>query len=89
MFPRSGLVDGIAVVSAVRGHGRDAAFCLPQQAWRLSRIVSVLVAGHAPAGITGRYLDGRREARANSQAYDREARRRLRSISLDLAGSDR
>ncbi len=51
--------------------------------------VMALVAGHAPAGITGRYFDGRREARANSQAYDREARRRLRSISLDLAGSDR
>ena len=28
-------------------------------------------------GVTGRYFDGTREARANRQAYDAGARRRL------------
>lgn len=33
-------------------------------------------------GTTGRYFDGTHEARANAQAYDPEARRRLRSLSV-------
>jgi NAD(P)-dependent dehydrogenase (short-subunit alcohol dehydrogenase family) len=32
---------------------------------------------------TGRYFDGTHEARANAQAYDPEARRRLRNISIE------
>ncbi|HSK99581.1 MAG TPA: hypothetical protein VK869_04530 [Rubrobacteraceae bacterium] len=32
-------------------------------------------------GVTGRYFDGRREARANRQAHDAEARRRLWDLS--------
>jgi NAD(P)-dependent dehydrogenase (short-subunit alcohol dehydrogenase family) len=35
-------------------------------------------------GLTGRYFDVRREARANAQAYDLEARRKLRELSLEL-----
>jgi NAD(P)-dependent dehydrogenase (short-subunit alcohol dehydrogenase family) len=37
-------------------------------------------------GITGRYFDGQREARANKQAYDPEARDRLRRLSEELTG---
>ena len=37
-------------------------------------------------GVTGRYFDGTREARANRQAYDAEARRRLWALSEELCG---
>ncbi len=37
-------------------------------------------------GATGRYFDGRREARANPQAYDAEARKRLWDLSEELCG---
>ncbi|TMI85577.1 MAG: SDR family oxidoreductase [Bacillati bacterium ANGP1] len=37
-------------------------------------------------GVTGRYFNGRREARALEQAYDPEARRRLWAISEQLCG---
>jgi len=37
-------------------------------------------------GLTGRYFDRLHEARAEDQAYDREARRRLWSLSAKLAG---
>lgn len=37
-------------------------------------------------GRTGLYFNGLREARAQAQAYDAEARRRLRAISLELTG---
>ena len=36
--------------------------------------------------VTGRYFDGKREARASRQAYDREAREKLRRLSEELAG---
>ena len=36
--------------------------------------------------VTGRYFDGQREARANKQAYDPEARDRLRRLSEELTG---
>ncbi len=36
--------------------------------------------------VTGRYFDGKREARANRQAYDEEARERLRRLSEGLTG---
>ena len=35
---------------------------------------------------TGRYFNGLAESRANDQAYDAEARRRLRTLSASLAG---
>jgi NAD(P)-dependent dehydrogenase (short-subunit alcohol dehydrogenase family) len=34
--------------------------------------------------VTGEYFDGERRARANAQAYDKEARRRLRMLSQEL-----
>jgi len=37
-------------------------------------------------GVTGRYFDGTREARANRQAYDPRARKRLWDLSEDLSG---
>lgn len=37
-------------------------------------------------GDTGRYYDGQREARADEQAYDPEARDRLRLLSEELTG---
>jgi NAD(P)-dependent dehydrogenase (short-subunit alcohol dehydrogenase family) len=37
-------------------------------------------------GVTGRYFDGQREARADEQAYDMEARERLRRLSEELTG---
>jgi NAD(P)-dependent dehydrogenase (short-subunit alcohol dehydrogenase family) len=37
-------------------------------------------------GVTGRYYERTREARADPQAYDEQARRRLRELSERLAG---
>ena len=37
-------------------------------------------------GVTGRYFDGTREARADGQAYDKEARQRLWELSEELCG---
>lgn len=38
-------------------------------------------------GVTGRYYDRTREARANAQAYDTDARARLWQLSLDLTAA--
>ena len=38
------------------------------------------------AGLSGAYFNGQREARALAQAYDADARRRLREMSLELTG---
>ena len=43
-----------------------------------------LVVSRELEGVTGRYYDGRREARANSQAYDARARERLWALSERL-----
>jgi NAD(P)-dependent dehydrogenase (short-subunit alcohol dehydrogenase family) len=45
-----------------------------------------LVSDPALEGVTGRYFDRQREARAQRQAYDRDARRRLRELSERLVG---
>jgi NAD(P)-dependent dehydrogenase (short-subunit alcohol dehydrogenase family) len=45
-----------------------------------------LAASPALEGRSGRYFDGQRESRADAQAYDEEARRRLRALSLELTG---
>ena len=45
-----------------------------------------LIAGDDVAGKSGLFFNGIREARANPQAYDEEARRRLRKLSLQLTG---
>ena len=48
-----------------------------EAAWRL-------VADPALEGVTGTYFNGTREARADAQAYDPDARRRLRELSERL-----
>jgi NAD(P)-dependent dehydrogenase (short-subunit alcohol dehydrogenase family) len=45
-----------------------------------------LVAGDDMAGKTGLFFNGMREAQANPQAYDDAARKRLRTLSLELTG---
>ena len=45
-----------------------------------------LVVSPEAEGVTGRYFDGKREARANRQAYDTKARRRLWVMSEKLCG---
>src|ERR1043166_3918881 len=45
-----------------------------------------LAAGPALAGRSGLYFNGLREARADRQAYDADARRRLRALSRGLTG---
>jgi NAD(P)-dependent dehydrogenase (short-subunit alcohol dehydrogenase family) len=45
-----------------------------------------LATGTDVEGVTGRYFDGMREARANAQAYDAGARRKLRELSERLVG---
>jgi len=45
-----------------------------------------LAAGAALAERSGLYFNGLREARADRQAYDAEARARLRALSLELTG---
>jgi NAD(P)-dependent dehydrogenase (short-subunit alcohol dehydrogenase family) len=43
-----------------------------------------LIADDALANATGRYFDGTRDARADAQAYDRQARAKLRAMSEQL-----
>ncbi len=45
-----------------------------------------LAASEALAGRSGAYFNGLRESRALAQAYDAQARRRLKEISLELTG---
>jgi NAD(P)-dependent dehydrogenase (short-subunit alcohol dehydrogenase family) len=45
-----------------------------------------LAAGPALAGRSGLYFNGLREARADRQAYDTQARARLRALSFELTG---
>ncbi|MCK1739484.1 SDR family NAD(P)-dependent oxidoreductase [Bradyrhizobium sp. 139] len=45
-----------------------------------------LVEGDDVAGMNGLFFNGMNEARANPQAYDADARKRLRALSLDLTG---
>jgi NAD(P)-dependent dehydrogenase (short-subunit alcohol dehydrogenase family) len=37
-------------------------------------------------GVSGRFYDGRREARAHQTAYDSHERQRLRELALELTG---
>jgi NAD(P)-dependent dehydrogenase (short-subunit alcohol dehydrogenase family) len=48
-----------------------------------------LVAAPALDGVTGRYFDGIEEAAALGQAYDEDARARLRALSEELVSTDR
>jgi NAD(P)-dependent dehydrogenase (short-subunit alcohol dehydrogenase family) len=47
-----------------------------------------LVAAPELAGVSGRYYNGVREARADPQAYDQGARARLRELSVQLTQPD-
>jgi NAD(P)-dependent dehydrogenase (short-subunit alcohol dehydrogenase family) len=51
-----------------------------------ARATGRLVADEALEGVTGRYFDGADDARADTQAYDSEARRRLWDLSEQLTG---
>jgi NAD(P)-dependent dehydrogenase (short-subunit alcohol dehydrogenase family) len=46
-----------------------------------------LIADPELDGVSGRYFDGTREARANAQAYDADARARLWELSEQLTGA--
>ncbi len=48
--------------------------------------VMQLAAAPELEGRSGLYFDGRREARADGQAYDKAARARLKALSLELTG---
>ena len=66
----------------VRGAGVEPASTVAQGAAAVMRLaVRAELAGH-----TGEYFDGARPARANAQAYDSEARRRLAEASARLTG---
>jgi NAD(P)-dependent dehydrogenase (short-subunit alcohol dehydrogenase family) len=45
-----------------------------------------LIESEALAGRSGLYFSGMQESRADRQAYDEDARRRLRALSFDLVG---
>src|SRR3954451_6552549 len=51
-----------------------------------ARAILNLATSPAVAGRTGLYFNGLREARAQAQAYDPDARRRLQALSLELTG---
>ncbi len=46
--------------------------------------VEYLATSSELTGVTGEYFDGKQRTRANAQAYDKEARRRLRILSEQL-----
>ncbi len=50
------------------------------------KAIHELVASPALEARTGLYFSGRQEARADAQAYDPTARKRLRALSFELAG---
>lgn len=52
-----------------------------------SKAILNLAVSDALAGVSGTYFDGLRPARAQAQAYDPEARRRLRELSVALTGA--
>jgi hypothetical protein len=45
-----------------------------------------LVTSDALEGRSGLFFNGQEESRANDQAYDPEARKQLRALSLQLTG---
>lgn len=51
-----------------------------------ARAILNLATSPAVAGQTGLYFNGLREAKAQAQAYDADARRRLQALSLELTG---
>ena len=51
-----------------------------------ARAILNLATSPTVAGQTGLYFNGLREAKAQAQAYDTDARRRLQALSLELTG---
>ena len=51
-----------------------------------ARAVEQLAASPDVEGVSGKYFDGKQRGRANPQAYDKEARRRLKILSHQLTG---
>jgi hypothetical protein len=51
-----------------------------------ARAILNLATSPAVEGQTGLYFNGLREAKAQAQAYDPDARRRLQALSLELTG---
>jgi hypothetical protein len=51
-----------------------------------ARAVINLVTSDALEGRSGLFFNGLEESRANDQAYDPEARKQLRALSLQLTG---
>jgi NAD(P)-dependent dehydrogenase (short-subunit alcohol dehydrogenase family) len=51
-----------------------------------ARAVEQLAASPDVEGVSGEYFDGKQRGRANPQAYDKEARRRLKMLSHQLIG---
>ena len=51
-----------------------------------ARAILNLATSPAVEGKTGLYFNGLREAKAQAQAYDPDARRRLQALSLKLTG---
>ncbi|MGH3320162.1 MAG: SDR family NAD(P)-dependent oxidoreductase [Streptosporangiaceae bacterium] len=52
-----------------------------------ARATERLITSPELADVSGRYSDGMRETRANGQAYDLDARARLRELSERLTGA--
>lgn len=52
-----------------------------------ARALERLVLSEEMEGVTGAYFEGLRQGRADAQAYDPEARRRLREMSLGWSGA--
>lgn len=69
----------------VRGAGLEPVSTVAEGA---AAVVHLAVSAQL-GGRTGEYFDGMRAARANPQAYDPAARRRLAEVSARLAGLDR
>ena len=51
-----------------------------------AQAVEQLAASPDVEGVSGKYFDGKQRGRANPQAYDKEARRRLKILSHQLTG---
>ncbi|MBV9286045.1 MAG: SDR family NAD(P)-dependent oxidoreductase [Acidimicrobiia bacterium] len=67
------------IVLEQHGHSVDTLEEGIEATWRLA-------VGEGEEGVTGRYFNRQEDARADDQAYDAEARRRLWDLSVDLTG---
>ena len=48
--------------------------------------VVILAVSHELTSVNGQYFEGKRKALANAQAYNLEARHKLRAVSFQLTG---